>query len=193
MKKPLLNGLQILSAIAITGSIAIAMATGPSAQPSNEQVAVSEVKEISPPVNSPEPAEQPKPAEPVVVPPEPQTAPVEAPVAPQAQVQVQAEPEPAPLTGNYLIWLQQSGIPQQYWRVIDFIIIEESSWRVDAVNSIGCIGLGQSCPGGSGLANDCPDWQTNPVCQLQHFDRYASSRYGGWGPAYQFWLQNNWW
>ena len=110
---------------------------------------------------------------------------MEAPAQPQA-------PEPV-LTGTPQEWMQQSGIDQQYWRAVDFIMTKESTWRPTAVNGGGCIGLGQSCPGGSGLANDCPDWRTNPVCQLQHFDRYATNRYGGWPQAYQAWLAQGWW
>jgi hypothetical protein len=73
-----------------------------------------------------------------------------------------------------------------------YIYMHESGCRLDAVNSIGCIGIGQSCPGGSGLARDCPDWRTNYACQNAHFTRYAN-RYGGWQGAYNAWLSKHWW
>lgn len=67
----------------------------------------------------------------------------------------------------------------------------ESSGRLDAVNSSGCIGLGQSC--GGGLANACPNWQTDYNCQDAFWDNYAVSRYGSWEASWQFWLNNHWW
>lgn len=73
-----------------------------------------------------------------------------------------------------------------------FIYGKESGCNLGAVNPGGCIGIGQSCPGGSGLAADCPDWRTNYACQNAHFTRYAA-KYGGWAGAYDFWLGHGWW
>lgn len=73
-----------------------------------------------------------------------------------------------------------------------FIYMHESGCNLLSVNANGCIGIGQSCPGGSGLAADCPDWQTNYACQNAHFTKYAQ-RYGGWAGSYAFWLANHWW
>lgn len=94
------------------------------------------------------------------------------------------------VTGDKAAWLAASTIDDHYHA--NLVITKESTWRVDVVNSIGCIGLGQSCPNGSGLANDCPDWRVNPVCQLNHFDRYVKRRYGSWAAAWQFHIVNNW-
>lgn len=100
---------------------------------------------------------------------------------------------PLDIGGTPQEWMLQAGIPQQHWQFVDFIMIKESTWRPGVVNSIGCIGLGQSCPGGSGLINDCPNWATDPVCQLRHFDKYAKNRYGGWPQSYNAWLAQGWW
>lgn len=88
----------------------------------------------------------------------------------------------------------------------NFIYQKESSMRLDAVNSLGCIGLGQSCPQGGktpALAIDCPDWQTNFACQDAFWNNYANTHcdfhtgisicYKGWQGAYNFWLQYRYW
>lgn len=96
------------------------------------------------------------------------------------------------IVGTKLDWLKASNIKSSDWQYVDWIIQRESSWNPQAVNYLGCIGLGQSCPGGSGLKNDCPDWRTNPVCQLNHFNGYAA-RYGGWYGSYLAWQRQGWW
>jgi len=72
----------------------------------------------------------------------------------------------------------------------EYIFMRESTNRLDAINSIGCIGLGQDCNGQ--LEIDCPDWRTNRDCQTAFFDRYVLNRYGSWANAYNFWLGHNW-
>lgn len=68
-----------------------------------------------------------------------------------------------------------------------YIYMHESSCRLDAVNSIGCRGLGQACPGTKlPCGNDY-------VCQNNWFTNYANQRYGSWYNAYVFWLSNHWW
>ena len=78
--------------------------------------------------------------------------------------------------------------------------MKESSNRLEAINSIGCIGLGQDCNGQ--LAIDCPDWQTDRPCQEVFWQRYMSNRYGTWNKAKQHWSARvpingkdvgNWW
>jgi hypothetical protein len=75
----------------------------------------------------------------------------------------------------------------------DFIFQKESSGRLDAVNSIGCYGLGQDC--NNVLESQCPDWRTNLTCQVDFWDRYAIRRYGSWEAAYNFWevQGHRWW
>lgn len=72
-----------------------------------------------------------------------------------------------------------------------FIYQHESGNRLGAVNSRGCIGLGQSC--GGSLAVACPNWRTNRICQDKFWDNYAIARYGGWEQSYQFWVKSHWW
>lgn len=69
-----------------------------------------------------------------------------------------------------------------------YIYSHESGCRTDAVNSIGCLGLGQACPG-SKLPCSTSDWD----CQNNYFTAYALSRYGSTYNAYSFWVANHWW
>jgi uncharacterized protein YabE (DUF348 family) len=88
-----------------------------------------------------------------------------------------------------------AGISSSDYAAVDYIITHESHWRPGAVNPGLCIGLGQRCPsktGGNALLSACPNWQSDPVCQLKHFSAY-SSRYGGWQGSYQAWLRQGWW
>jgi hypothetical protein len=73
----------------------------------------------------------------------------------------------------------------------EYIFSHESSNRLNAVNSIGCYGLGQDC--NNALANECPNWQTDLDCQLRFWDKYAIRRYKSWANAYQFWVAHRWW
>jgi hypothetical protein len=75
---------------------------------------------------------------------------------------------------------------------MDYIFTHESTNNPCAMNELGCIGLGQSCPGGSGLESDCPNWRTDVECQVRHFTAYAN-KYGGWAGSYAFWIANHYW
>lgn len=68
-----------------------------------------------------------------------------------------------------------------------YIYQHESSNNPSAVNSIGCRGIGQACPG-SKLPCDA-----DYACQDAWFTNYAMVRYGSWYNAYIFWLNNHWW
>jgi len=69
-----------------------------------------------------------------------------------------------------------------------YIYQHESGCRTDALNSIGCFGIGQSCPR-SKIAHCGTDWS----CQNAWFTNYAVTRYGSTLQAYNFWLANHWW
>ena len=95
------------------------------------------------------------------------------------------------VTGDKVEWMRAAGISEADFSAVDYIIGRESRWRPAVVNSSGCAGLGQACPG-SKLASACPNWQTDPVCQLKFFSGYAG-KYGGWQGAYQAWLIKGYW
>ena len=69
----------------------------------------------------------------------------------------------------------------------DYIYNHESSCRTGAVNSIGCRGIGQACPGSKLPCGE------DFACQDAFFSDYAERRYGGWYNAYVFWVNNHWW
>ena len=68
-----------------------------------------------------------------------------------------------------------------------FIYMKESGCRTTAVNSIGCRGIGQACPGSKLPCGD------DYACQNAWFTNYALERYGSWANAHAFWLNNHWW
>lgn len=88
--------------------------------------------------------------------------------------------------------MSQAGIQSDQQASADFIIARESGWRPAARSSNNCIGLGQRC-NPSVLTNACPNWETDAVCQLRHFNSYAVGRYGSWNEAHAFWSVNHWW
>lgn len=68
-----------------------------------------------------------------------------------------------------------------------FIYQKESGNNPAAVNSRGCRGLGQACPGSKlPCGNDY-------ACQDAWFTNYAMTRYGSWEAAYNYWVKNHWW
>lgn len=75
---------------------------------------------------------------------------------------------------------------------MNYIFMKESSNNPAARNAGGCLGLGQACPG-SKLIAACPDYANDVPCQIAFFTAYANARYGGWGGAYTFWVNNHWW
>ncbi len=106
------------------------------------------------------------------------------------------EVAPTPVSGTAEEWMLAAGINPDDYGHVDFIMSKESGWNPSNVSSKGCIGLGQNCPdpsGGYWLKDACPDWQTNPVCQLDRFEVYAVGRYGSWAGAEAFWRANHWW
>jgi uncharacterized protein YabE (DUF348 family) len=108
-----------------------------------------------------------------------------------AQQQTKGSKPVGTVSGDKMEWMRAAGISEADFMAVDFVIGHESGWRPGALNGSGCAGLGQACPG-SKLANVCPNWQVDPVCQLKFFSGYAG-RYGGWQGAYQAWLVKGWW
>lgn len=68
-----------------------------------------------------------------------------------------------------------------------YIYQHESGCDLNSVNSIGCRGIGQACPG------DKLPCGADYACQNAFFTSYANSAYGGWLGAYNHWLAVSWW
>lgn len=107
----------------------------------------------------------------------------------QATIEPVALPEPEPVAQIAVEPVPTPPISNQNGRCGDndyahAIYMGESTCRIDAVNSIGACGLGQSLPC-SKLESACPDWRTNYDCQNAWFTAYAMS-YGSWENAYNF-------
>lgn len=64
---------------------------------------------------------------------------------------------------------------------------KESGNNPLAVNSIGCRGIGQACPGSKLPCG------ADYACQDAWFTNYAIQRYGSWEVAWTFWQANHWW
>jgi cell division protein FtsB len=68
-----------------------------------------------------------------------------------------------------------------------FIYQHESGCNLNAVNYLGCRGIGQACPGSKLPCG------ADYACQNAFFTNYALTRYGSWYNSYLFWLNNHWW
>jgi hypothetical protein len=68
-----------------------------------------------------------------------------------------------------------------------YIYQHESGCNLNAVNSGGCRGIGQACPGSKLPCG------ADYACQNEFFTNYAISKYGSWQAAYNFWVNNHWW
>lgn len=89
--------------------------------------------------------------------------------------------------------MSAAGISSSDYQYVDYIISKESGWRSTAANPMSsAYGLCQSLPG-SKMASAGSDWQTNAVTQMKWCNGYATSRYGSWAGAYNFWISNHWW
>lgn len=71
----------------------------------------------------------------------------------------------------------------------NYIYMHESGCSTTIVNYLGCVGIGQACPG-SKLYVACPN--LDYACENAYFTAYAA-KYGGWYGSYLFWTQNHWW
>ncbi len=90
--------------------------------------------------------------------------------------------------------MARAGIAPGDYNYADYIISHESGWRPNAGprGTSGPYGLCQANPG-TKMASAGADWVTNPVTQLRWCSGYASSRFGGWGGAYNYWLSHHNW
>lgn len=96
------------------------------------------------------------------------------------------------IAGDKTSIMAAAGISAGDYAAANYIISRESNWHVTSMNPSGAYGLCQALPG-SKMASAGGDWQNNPVTQLKWCSGYASTRYGGWGGAYNFWLSHSYW
>jgi len=86
-----------------------------------------------------------------------------------------------------------AGIARSDYTYVDYIVEHESHWNPGAKNaSSGAYGLCQALPG-SKMASAGGDWGSNPVTQLKWCSGYATSRFGGWAGAYNYWVSHGYW
>ena len=89
-------------------------------------------------------------------------------------------------------WARQAGVSESDLYDALTLIYHESGCRPSATNaSSGAYGIGQALPG-SKMASAGADWETNPVTQIRWMSQYVNGRYGGWGPAMNYWWQHHW-
>jgi len=131
--------------------------------PPSHKVKALSVEKTVPPEVTPPATEAPQPQTET-----PAAAPVAEPVTP---------PDPAPAV---------SGCGDNQWA--NYIYSHESGCNTNALNSIGCYGIGQACP-----ASKIADCGSDYTCQNAWFSAYADRTYGGWYNAYLFWTSHNWW
>jgi len=93
--------------------------------------------------------------------------------------------------GSHTDWMAAAGIAASDYGFVDYIMSHESGWRPNAVSSNGYYGLGQTNL--KAISTACPNWQSDPICQLGYFSGYAVSRYGSWQGAYNHWAANRSW
>jgi uncharacterized protein YabE (DUF348 family) len=87
--------------------------------------------------------------------------------------------------GSHEDWMRAAGMSSNNFGYINAIFAQESGWNPAAANPNGLyVGLGQTNP--SNLSSACPQWQSDPICQIKYFNGYAQSRYGTWENAYYF-------
>ena len=84
-------------------------------------------------------------------------------------------------SGDCMSWIAQAGVP--YSAAVEQLIIRESGCRPDAINpSSGACGIPQSLP-----CSKMPCTLQDPVCQIKWMDSYIRGRYNTWERAYAFW------
>ena len=92
--------------------------------------------------------------------------------------------------GSHEDWMAAAGISPSDYGYVNYIIGRESGWRTTASNGR-YFGLYQTNL--KSLSSQCPNWQSDPVCQLRAASNYARGRYGSWAQAYNFWTSRHWW
>lgn len=96
--------------------------------------------------------------------------------------------------GSHEDWMRAAGIAESDFGFVNYIISKESGWGHTKWNRAGsgAYGLCQALPA-SKMASAGADYMTNPITQLKWCSGYATSRYGSWQKAYNFWIAKHWW
>jgi hypothetical protein len=110
---------------------------------------------------------------------------------PTKQVQTVGVKEPPLPAGSHTDWMATAGMDPGNYGYIDYIFVHESGWNPAAASPNGYYGLGQTSL--SNIGSACPNWRTDPICQIRWFNGYAVSRYGSWAGAYSFKKSHGWW
>lgn len=92
--------------------------------------------------------------------------------------------------GSHEDWMAAAGLSPSDYGYANYIFSNESGWRMTATDGTH-YGLGQTSL--SKLSSACPNWQTDPVCQIKVFNGYAVGRYGSWAGAYSARQAKGWW
>jgi hypothetical protein len=93
--------------------------------------------------------------------------------------------------GSHEDWMRAAGMSPDNFGYINYIFMHESGWNPASSNGGMYVGLGQTNP--ANLSAACPQWQSDPICQIRFFNGYAVSRYGSWSGAYDFKASKGWW
>lgn len=197
------DGLQIVAAILLTSSMAFAMEapsnnkqaqiSPPTVTETVEAENVAPVVETAPVAQTEQPQAQPGPVnDPNGCEPErywskdPPYACVDKPKAVEAPKSTAVMP-----SGGRVEWLIASGIPENEWWAVDYIVTRESGWNPCAynpglsdcnANPTSACGLAQSYPCGK-----VPGHWTDPVANLKWQYGYVKARYGGYPQAVEHW------
>ena len=211
------DGLQIMSAIVLTGTTAFAMtpANMPAEPSQNGPAVVQEAKPVSKPSEEPKAPKtaKNKPEKKLtwqdnpnkcdqdthwIAKEEPFKCILKTKTSPTATgVTTKSQPVSAP-SGNKESWMAAAGIPKSDWQYVDYIVGRESGWDPCAynpglsdcnANPTSACGLAQSLP--CGKQSKYGHW-TDPVANLKWQHEYVKGRYGGYAQAYSFWLANHW-
>ena len=93
-------------------------------------------------------------------------------------------------SGSHEDWMAAAGISESDYGYVNYIFTRESGWSTTASNGT-YYGLGQTNL--AKLSDACPNWESDPICQIRLFNSYAVERYGSWAAAYEFWISSHWW
>lgn len=93
--------------------------------------------------------------------------------------------------GSHQDWMAAAGISAGDYGNVNLIITGESHWNPAAASSNGYYGLGQTNL--NAISSACPNWQSDPICQLRFFTGYANKRYGSWSAAASYWSDHRGW